>query len=203
MLMGVSEERLLNLSIQENRWLNNLKKSIYESDLQVMNGTPENGSFLSLCQGIDVAKKLRLSLQEERLDDTQNRQRFIDFLSLEIPKSENKIEVFNARKGRIVPYMLSEMIYDIRCIMVHENENLNHAENPGYHIELDWQQSEHSRILGEITGERKIVLNGRLVLNRIREVLTKFLMITELPKILKERGSWQIGNHALGSIRPD
>lgn len=205
MLEDVWEQRIVDMSEQEKRWFNNIKKSFYESDMAFKSGHPEDRCFVALCQAIDTAKTLRRSLRGESTDGNKNRQRFIEFLNLEIPESMNKIELFDSRKQKAVPFSLVEMIYDIRCIMIHENENLNHAEKPEYHFHLDWSKGQESHILGRITEDRRVILNAQVVWNRIREILLKFISwIDSVFALHNGQSSFHIGiDFPLGSIRPD
>ncbi|MGB8683596.1 MAG: hypothetical protein WCD12_11995, partial [Candidatus Binatus sp.] len=56
--------------------------------------------------------------------------------------------------------------------MIHENENLNAAEQPDYHVQLDWDMNQYS--LGTIQNGTA-VLNARFIANRVREILAKFI----------------------------
>lgn len=64
--------------------------------------------------------------------------------------------------------------------MVHENENLNAAERPDYHILLEWGQGQlvpdwfQQGLMGVIRDGR-IILHGPLVWDRLREVMAKFI----------------------------
>ena len=56
--------------------------------------------------------------------------------------------------------------------MIHENENLNAAEQPDYHVQLDWEINQYT--LGTIQ-HGTVVLNARFIAGRVREILAKFI----------------------------
>lgn len=175
MFTDISPERLLAMSEQERRWFDNVKKAFYESDLAYSGGHAADKSMPELCKAIDTAKTLRRSLRGEDTLPRDNKKRFIEFLSYELlpPVSGGfMVRLIDARSGREVSYSFAELAYDIRC-MVHENENLNAAEAPNYHILLDWTQP-RGFYFGSIACGR-LTCNGHMFWRRLREILAKFV----------------------------
>lgn len=176
MFEGFDEKRAANMTSQEQRWFDNVKKAFYESDLAYSKGKPEDRCFAELCKAVDTAKTLRRSLRGEDTSSKYNKTRFIEFLSFEIPtETPNSfyVNLIDARTGEEHAYSFPALLYAIRC-MVHENENLNVAERPDYHIQVDWSKP-YSGGFGEIYGNERIVLNGHSVWKRFRQILAKFI----------------------------
>lgn len=201
---GISVERVGVMTDLELRWLDNIKKAIHDSDKALLSSAPQDHCLEELCKAIDTAKTLRRSLRGEDMSPKQNRARFIEFLDTELPRPENRgleLQLVDAREGTPVTYSFSSLVYDIRC-MIHENENLNVAERPAYHLQLDWTMSEHDPWIGyPVNGA--FVLNARLVCHRLREILTKFVtVIQSMFECAHGATSGYVGNPPLGSIRP-
>lgn len=177
MLDKIDGSRIIAMTAQEQRRLINLKKAFYESDLAFSQGHPENGAMEEICKAVDAAQMLRRSLLGEDCSPRENKRHFTAFIDLDVPNPENGgplISLVDATSGKPINYSYSQMVYAIRCAVVHENENLNAAENPDYHIQLDWTMSEHAGV-GGYYGEGKVILNARAHWNRIREVLSNFI----------------------------
>ena len=141
MFDGIEPIRLLAMSKQEERWLDNIKKAIYDGDMQIIEGHPEDRCLLQTCKAIDTAKTLRRSLRDESPTTVNNKAAFVEFLHFEVPTADRgglNIELFDAAKGRLRAFSYGDLIYDIRCMAMHEGENLNVAEAPEHHILLDW-----------------------------------------------------------------
>lgn len=175
MFEGIDEQRYSNMTNQELRWFDNVKKAFYHSDEALQSGHPEDGCLAELFKAVDTAKTLRRSLRGEDTSHAENRKRFIHFLGLEIPAArpgESEFELRHKVSGRRRKYTLGEIIYDIRC-MIHENENLNAAENVDYHILLDWSDPKPG-VAAHIRDET-FVCNGFFIWNRVREVMSKFI----------------------------
>lgn len=201
-MFSFSEERMLEMTSQELRWLENIKKAFFESDQALMNRNAEE-SLEPLLRAVDTAKTLRRSLKGETVDERDNKKRFTDFLDLDVPAPDRgglNVEVTNSRNGTLKRYSFSQLAYAIRC-MIHENENLNIAEWSGYHICLDWSQT-HSSMLG-YTSDSKLIVNGFILARRIREVLAKFVTGIEGTRNFHQTGNFSITSAPpLGSIRP-
>jgi hypothetical protein len=58
--------------------------------------------------------------------------------------------------------------------MVHENENLNAAESPMYHIQLDWTMHPNDRC-GFVKFSDHVKVNAHFLWKRMREILAKFI----------------------------
>lgn len=178
MLEGVEIERLLAMTNREKRWLDNIKKAFYDSDIAFKSGRPEDHCLAELFKAIDTAKTLRRSLRGEPVTRTSNRDLFIEFLGLEIPMARpgESEWSFQLKDGTTKKCHFGEIVYDIRC-MIHENENLNAAEDVDYHILLDWSRPHSLVFAHEIDG--KSVFNGRLLCSRLRQVLAKFITVID------------------------
>jgi len=152
MLEGIEPERLMSMTDRERRWLDNIKKAFHESDQALHK--PEDRCLQELLKAIDTAKTLRMSLRGEDIPRQHNKARFIEFLGLEIPAARAggpQFELLDPRSGSSRKSTLGEIIYEIRCMMLHENENLNVEENVDHHILLDWSVG-HSSILAQVQG---------------------------------------------------
>lgn len=175
MFDGIDDRRCSNMTNQEQRWFDNIKKAFHDSDEALQSGYCEDRCLAELLKAVDTAKTLRRSLRGEDTDLTQHRKRFIHFLGLEIPAARPGTSGFmlrHKRTGKPIEYTLVEIMYDIRC-MIHENENLNAAEDVDYHILLDWS-NKNPVVQACIRGET-FVCNGFFIWNRLREIMSKFI----------------------------
>jgi hypothetical protein len=229
MFSGIPQERFGKLTALEERLLDNVKKAFHDSDELYRGGRPED-CMEPMCRAIDTAKTLRRSLRGEDTSTADNARKFKEFIDLEVPapgRGGLQVTLADARTGQSRAYSFSALVYAIRC-MGHENENLNAAERPDYHILLDWGQAPrsvplaagpvsgmvqdpslnwpvtyHSGLAGTINGGR-ITLSGHFVWGRLREVMSKF--ITGMESMIgfakgADKGSISI-NPPLGSVRP-
>jgi hypothetical protein len=205
MFTGIENERFTNLTEQERRWFDNIKKAFSHSDEAMQNGHAADKCLAELFTAVDTAKTLRRSLLGETYSHHQNRLRFIEFLGLEIPAcrpESHKFQLNDRRSGSSREYTLGEIIYDVRC-MIHENENLNLAEDIDYHILLDWS---HPNPQFPITiQDGTLIANGFFIWNRLREVMSKFITVLDAYHAMAANvGSFSISiNPDLGSIRPE
>jgi hypothetical protein len=203
MFDGVDEHRIFNMSAREKRWLDNIKKAFHESDRAFQGGTPEDRCLEELFKAIDTAKTLRRSLRGEGTSGRHNKQRFIEFLGLEIPAAGPHGAKNVWKKGgsdEQVQLSLGEIIYDIRC-MIHENENLSYAEDVDYHILIDWSDPT-ARHPGEVK-DGKFICNGFFLWNRLRQVLSKFITGIEAAISWVQQGRFSMTiSPKPGSIRP-
>jgi hypothetical protein len=208
-LEGIDGKRLLAMVPQEHRWMDNLKKAFYESDAAFVDGRAPDKAFPEICNAIDVAATLRLSLQTPVASWSppalkNNKSKFIGFLHAEIPDAEQNgldIVLRDARTQQPIRYNFGGIVYAIRC-MIHENENLNAVENPDYHVKLDWNIPEHG-YLGSVR-DGQLTCNAKAIWWRVREVLAKFILGTE-GFMAYERGDKSFSIHCrpkLKSIYP-
>jgi hypothetical protein len=175
MLTDISVERLLAMTDRELRLLDNIKKAIQYNDQAERSGKPEDHCLEQLFKGIDTAQRLRRSLRGEDLSYRKNRDRFIEFLAVEIPcaaRGSAGFPLIETETGKSREFTLGEIAYAVRC-KIHENENLNADENPDYHVVIDWSQNNQSW-LGEIENG-KLRLNGWFLSHRLREILCGFV----------------------------
>jgi len=203
MFTELDHNRIVAMTDQERRWLNNIKKAIYEADRAYAGGSPQDRCFEEMCKAADTAKTLRRSLLGAEYSDQSNKRLFTEFLDLEVPTPERggmNLVLFDSRKGCQVRYSFSSLIYCIRC-MVHENENLNAAEQPDYHVLLDWTMNPNDRHAGFLE-DGAVKLNARLIWMRLREVVTKFVWGLEAVLAVERGGGFEM-NRELCSIRPD
>jgi hypothetical protein len=174
MLEGIDTDRLLAMTDREKRWFDNIKKAFCHSDEALQSGSAEDECLAELFKAIDTAKTLRRSLRGEDISHHQNKQLFIEFLGLEIPMArpgESEWELA-LKSGATKKYHFGEIVYDIRC-MIHENENLNVAEDVDYHILLDWSQPHPYIFANQVNGT--FVCNGYFLWNRLRQLMAKFI----------------------------
>lgn len=209
MFEGIEGPRLLAMLPQERRWLDNLKKAFHESDSAYVDGRAEDDAYPAMVKAIDVAAKLRRSLQIPAANwqppsTGNNKAHFVAFLHTEIPSPDNgglALQLIDARTGMITSYGYAELMYAIRC-MIHENENLNADEQPGYHVVLDWSMP-REHFGGELCDGR-ITLNAQMFWWRLREVLAKFVLGMEMMMAFS-RGDTHLGIHGdppLKSVHP-
>lgn len=204
MLAGITPERLIAMSDQERRWLDNVKKAFQESDRAYSEGRPQDHCFPELCKAIDTAKTLRRSLRGEDCSPKENKKRFVEFLNCELPSPDAgglKVQLIDSRSSKITTYSFAELVYDIRC-MIHENENLNADEKPTYHILLDWNPR-NPALFGVIENGR-LTCNAQIVWRRLREILAKFITVIDSMISLANGGGFNITiAPPLGSVRPE
>ena len=79
MFKGIDDNRLLNMTDVERRWLDNIKKAFHESDQALQSGRHEDRCLEELFKAIDTAKTLRRSLRGEDTSGKDNKKRFIEF----------------------------------------------------------------------------------------------------------------------------
>jgi hypothetical protein len=205
MFDGIPEDRLLNMTDQERRWLNNVKRALYDSDQALISGKPQDHCMEELCKGLDAAKTLRRALRGEDVSPKDHKKRFIEFVHLDVPSpkdGKNEIPLLDSRTQKIEMYSFAKLVYAIRCMAIHENDSLDAAQQPDYHIRLDWNMRAPEQWLG-IIEDGKVTLNARTVSHRLREILAKFITGVEGTIAMAEgRGFTITGNPPLGSIRP-
>ena len=203
MLKGITGNRLVNMTPQEMRWFDNMKKAFLKSDQAITNGTFDDDCLEQQFRAIDTAKTLRRSLLGEPVDDQDNKRRFIHFINLEIPTPDRgglDIELADSRTLKTKRYSFAELVYAIRC-MIHENENLNVTEGTDYHILIDWTKP-RSGGFGHIESKR-FVCNGFILANRLREILAKFVTgIDGLRAFEQGQGFMVTISPPMGSINP-
>ena len=204
MFDGFDEKRLLAMSAQEKRWLDNVKKAFAEADAAMERGEPEDRCLEELFKAVDTAKTLRRSLRGEDVSPIENKKRFIHFLGLEIPAAQpgsSQFELQETESGQLRKFTLGEIIYSVRC-KIHENENLNVAENVDYHILIDWSVRHPAYFAGVKDGVA--IFNGFFIWNRLREVLAKFITGIDAMVAFAEGRPFSIGiRPKLGSIQPE
>ncbi len=200
-LKGIASERILKMSDQEVRWLENTKKAFEVSDRAFQSGAPENECIEAMCRSIDTAKTLHRSLKDLEVSNKNNKQRFVEFLHMEIPypnKGGLSLDLIHARTKKPVSYGFGELVYEIRC-MVHENENLNSKENVNYHVLLDWARPKN-RMFVEVENGRAIV-NATLLWERVRQVLATLITYIDSTRAFPETKSFSVScDPPLGSI---
>jgi hypothetical protein len=196
---GIPNDRLLNMSALEKRWFQNVKKGFYKSDLAYQEGRAHDDCFPEICKAIDTAKTLNRSLRGESVSSANHKQQFLEFLKRALP-SGNQIQLVDARNNKSVKYSLPEMVFCIRC-MIHENENLNAAEKPDYHVLIDWTMGQ-SALIGTIINGR-VTCNGHVIWRRLREIMASFITgIDGRISFATNKSFFFSASPPLGSIRP-
>lgn len=170
----IDESRIRGMTAAERRLFDNVKKAFQDGDLLVQSGTPED-AISELLKAIDAAKTLRRSLRGDAASHGHNKDRFIEFLGLEVPCWRPRTPTYTLRNlttGKDEVLTFGEIVYQVRC-MVHENENLNAAEGVDHHILLDWSTPNSVYTVRVENG--RFVCNGHVLWTRLREVLFKFI----------------------------
>jgi len=86
MFTGISIDRMMQMTSQEKRRLDNIKKAFYESDRALQSGEPEDRCLEEIFKAIDAAVSLRKSLRGETYTTSGNNKRlFSEFIALEVP----------------------------------------------------------------------------------------------------------------------
>ena len=101
-LEGVTSERVLGMSSQELRWLENTKKAFVASDRAFKSGASEHDCLEALCKSIDTAKTLHRAIRDQPFSEKNNAKEFIEFLHLGIPSPENgglSLDLIHTRTG--------------------------------------------------------------------------------------------------------
>ena len=205
MFDGIETSRVSSMSNKERRLLDNIKKALHASDCALQAGVIEDQCLPELMNAIDTAKTLRRSHRGDSTSYRDNKNRFIDFLALEIPAVRPggfEVELREADSGELRKFGLGGIIYEIRC-MVHENENLNVAEDIDYHVLVDWSERRTTIIAKVIDG--RIICNGHIICSRLREVLSKFITgIESMIALANGETSFSITcRPEIGSIAPE
>jgi hypothetical protein len=200
----VPRERFENMSSQEVRWLNNTKKAFLASDMAYDSGNREDNALQEFCKAIDSAQNLYFALLGEKDPNRDNKKRFVAFLEQDIPSAIQgglDVSLTNPRTDKKKAYGAAEVMYEIRCMMLHENENLRLEEAPDYHVLIDWNLDGRTFIYDE---GKTIICDGKLLWNRIREVLAKFITYVDCVRTHSETGRGGVRiKPPLGSIKPD
>ena len=202
---GVTQERFLAMTDREKRWLDNIKKAIFDSDQAYVNGEKRDRCFPELCKAIDTAKTLNRSLRGDDVSHVANKARFLEFFGGVSPDDGGyqSGEVIDSRRGNSVQYTLGELVYAIRC-MIHENENLDAEDQPDYHVLLNWTGPwhHHHQIVSQY-GDETIEVNAELLLGHVRSRVAGFVTQVDSAIAVAETGQFHV-NHdpPLGSIRP-
>lgn len=205
MFDGIETDRILSMTSQEKRLFNNVKKAFYASDQAAMEGKAADRCLEELFKAIDAAKNLRRLLRGESHSKAGNKAQFVGFIELEVPSPDKggmNMPLRDARTGKDVKYSFGQLVYGVRCMVVHENENLNTAEKPDYHIQLDWSKSPSNQVIGFVE-DGTLVCNGSFVWSRLRQILAKFISGLDSRISFHEKGTINITiMPPLGSIRP-
>lgn len=204
MFDGITGKRASEMSSQELRLLDNIKKAFHYSDKASQDRFCEDKCIEELLKAVDTAKSLRRSLRGEDISHHENRKRFIHFLNLEIPAPENGGPSFDfpdvKNPGQLRKWTFSEIVYAIRC-KIHENENLNIDEDCEFFIQLDWKITD-PRVLGYFNND-VFICNARFLWNRIRQILAKFITGIEAMIAIHQGKSFCISiNPEINVIRP-
>lgn len=196
MIQEITKERVLQMSEQEERLFDNIKKAYYNSDLKAKSLNPEDGCLEEAFKGIDTAKTLRRSLLGLDITHKQNGKKFVEFLGLKIPGARPEAEKYHLVDPvtkKEYNLNLGELIYNIRC-KIHENENLNISEGARYFVLLDWRIKSidwHHRFY-----EDKCIISAFGLWNRLREILSEMIMHIESCKSWDKTGLYTV------NIRP-
>jgi hypothetical protein len=184
---------------QQLRSLNNIKRAVSQCDSAILADSARDESLASLCRGIEAAQKLRRSLLGESDSSIKknSKKHFIDFIELTFPTKVVAVYGNPPHPTALLHPRYSEIVYEIRCKAVHENENLDAAQNPGCKIQVSWDLPEDYG--GQTIGETHYV-NGKMLVWRLRGMLATFVMSLDSIR----SGIININLYPpIGSIRPD
>ena len=195
----------MNMTDREKRWFDNVKKAFHDSDNLVQQGSSEercDRCLKEMIVAVDTARRLTASLNGKD-GKANNKEKFIEFLGFPCDKERQEMNLRDVDSGEVRGYTLGEAIYAIRCVMVHENENLNVAENVDHHILLDWSRRS-SRNLGVLRADGVFVANGFCIWEILREKLASFITGIDAMIDFQTKGTFSITCcPELGSIQPD
>jgi hypothetical protein len=156
-------------------------------------------------KAVDVAKNLRESLQGKTVSKGRQKERFIEFIELEVPSPQLGglfIPLKNSRTGQAEDYSFARLVYDIRCMIVHENDNLDASSSPEYHIQLDWTLRGQNHFFGGVS-DGTLSCSGEFIALRLREILAKFITGIQSTITFHTEHRFEITiRPPLGSIRP-
>lgn len=188
MIPGVSLTRIAKMSPNEERLLQNVEKAIRACDEDINTARQKDTCIPSLLNGIDAAAKLRSSLVGTT--SLNNQETFVAFLETAIPtaiESGTELELFSRHQKKQITISVSKTIYQIRCIVVHENENLDEAEGVTHMVRLRWEAHSGDFIcLCEPTDY--VVVNALTLMRRLREILSLFVSGLKSMKNANETG---------------
>jgi hypothetical protein len=188
MVPGVMLTRIMKMSPEEERLLQNVEKAIWSCDADINTTRQKDACIPTLLNGIDAAAKLRASLAGTT--SLNNQEAFVAFLETAIPTanmSGTVLTLFSSRNKKEINISISQLIYQIRCIVVHENENLDEAEGVTHMVRLRWEAHSGDFIcLCEPTDY--VVVNALTLMRRLREILSLFVSGLKSMKTASETG---------------
>lgn len=203
MIPGVALTRIVKMSPEEERLLLNIEKAIRACDADINTVRQKESCILSLLNGIDAAAKLRGSLAGTTI--LNNQETFVSFLETAIPTaimSGKEFTLLSRRKNKEITISISQLIYQIRCILVHENENLDEAEGVTHMVRLRWEAHTGDFIcICEPTDY--VVVNALTLMRRLREILSLFVSGLKSMKTAKETGKVSFSINLEREKRPD
>jgi len=203
MIPGVALTRIMKMSPEEERLLQNVEKAIRACDADINTARQKDTCIPTLLNGIDAAAKLRGCLAGTI--GLNNQETFVAFLETAIPSSNmsgTELTLFSRRNKKEITISISQLIYQIRCIVVHENENLDEAEGLTHMVRLRWDTHLGDFIcLCEPTDY--VVVNAHTLMRRLREILSLFVSGLKSMKTARETGKVSFSiNLELGKL-PD
>lgn len=204
MIPGVMLTRIIKMSPEEERLLQNVEKAIWSCDADINTTRQKDACIPTLLNGIDAAAKLRGSLAGTI--GLNNQETFVEFLETAIPTanmSGTVLTLFSRRNKKEIIISISQLIYQIRCIVVHENENLDEAEGVTHMVRLRWEAHSGDLIcLCEPTDY--VIVNAFTLMKRLREILSLFVSGLKSMKTARETGKVSFSiNLELGKPRTE
>lgn len=202
-----SAQRVLSMDKAELRLLDNAKKGLADCDALIETEWMEDYCIDKLLKGLDAARKLRQKFSGKTTEQG-SRKNFVALLETSIPsaiQSGKSYEIRHSKTGKMSRRSVSEIIYDeVRCLVVHENDNLNEAELEGidYPVKLRWGILTETLVLSSENGI--MIINGMLLLRRLREILSHFITSLEAMKSFAQTGKAAITIcPPIGSVQPN
>jgi hypothetical protein len=203
MIPSASFARIRAMDENECRLLDNVRKAIATCDIDESTIRREDTCVEALLKGVDAASKLRIHLTGGI--SPGNRKAFTDFLELAIPAAKDSsatFSLYDRRKQKPVTVSVSDAIYEVRCLSLHENDNLDESEGVRHMIRLRWNVYSEKFICLSEQGDY-IVINALLLMRRLREILSLF--VTSIDSIMNASEKGQVSFSICpekGSIQP-
>jgi hypothetical protein len=188
MIPGVTLTRIAIMSPNEERLLENVEKAIRACDIEVKTARQKDTCIPTLLNGIDAAAKLRGSLAGTT--SITHQENFVAFLEAAIPtsiESGTELKLFSRHRKKQITISVSQIIYQIRCIAVHENENLDEAEGVTHMVRLRWE-SHADEFICLCEPNDYVVVNALTLMRRLREILSLFVSGLKSMKNANETG---------------
>lgn len=201
-----STKRVLAMNEAETRLLENAKKGLADCDEFIGTDRMRDRCIDALFKGLEASRKLRQILSGHTAEELRrnSKENFVALLETSIPPAEDggaTLTVLNHETCRPQSCSIAELIYRVRCIYTHENDNLDEAEQTPHPIKLRWNVE--MKQFFHYNEDGSIVVNAFLLLNRLREILSHFITSLDAMISFAKTGKATVSiMPPLGSIQP-